>query len=175
MKAIWNTLWLMSVVVLTACSVMPTTVEQAALPPMDFQVLIRQAQDYTGQTVVLGGYVVSVENRTDHSRIVALEAPLGFRREPGSKDLSRGRLVLLYEGFVDPVVYAEGRKISIAGVLLGSSATDPDPEPYPYLRVAVDTLYLWPEAPPVRHEPFYRDPWGYPYPYPWWGRYPYWW
>ncbi|MCJ8500955.1 Slp family lipoprotein [Desulfatitalea alkaliphila] len=175
MKALLKVICLVSWLILSACSIMPADVEQTALPPMDFQELVQNARAHRGQMVIVGGYVVQVENHTDHTRITALEVPLGFRREPVERDRSRGRLILIYDGFIDPEVYTEGRKFTAAGYLLGSSAVDPEPEPFPYLRIAVETLHLWSEQQPVRYEPYYRDPWMYPYGHPWWWRHPYWW
>ena len=163
--------WILALLAV-GCSVMPARVEQEALPEMPFTELIRQAGNYLGRTVIVGGYVVKVQNLKDGTKILAVQAPLGSGREPKAKDLSQGRLILVDNGFLDPEVYTKDRKITVGGKILGSSATDKNPEPYPYLRVAIDEIYLWPVP---RHLPVdpYWDPWWYPYPYPWYWRHPY--
>jgi outer membrane lipoprotein len=168
-------LWLLAgALLLTGCSVMPAAVEQRALPDMAFPELVQYADRYRGQMVILGGYVTEVENLMDHTRLVAVQAPLGYRREPKSRDLSQGRLVVIHKGFLDPAVYSEGRKITVAGRVLGSSATDERRLPYPYLRIELDEVYLWPQEQVLPHDYYYRDPW-YWHPYPWGWRHPYWW
>jgi len=168
-------LWPVLSLFIAACAVMPAAVEQEALPGMPFPMLIQQADRYIGQTVILGGYVLEVQNQKDQTRIVALQAPLGFGQEPKSKDLSQGRLIISYGGFIDPEVYSKDRKITVAGKLLGSSATDEQKELFPYVRIQLMHIYLWPIEKPVQRDPYW-DFWGYPpYPYPWGWRHPYWW
>lgn len=166
--------WILAALLSTGCAVMSTAVEQEALPPMDFQELIRHAAQYKGQMVVLGGYVVEVANREDHTRLVAVQAPLGFGQEPRSRDLSQGRLILIYRGFLDPEVYTAGRKLTVGGRVLGSSTTDPDPAPFPYVRLEVQEVHLWPAEQPLPRDHYYYRPYWGPY-YPWGWRHPYWW
>ncbi|MFZ1983736.1 MAG: Slp family lipoprotein [Desulfatitalea sp.] len=163
--------WIMAALLFTACSVMPAAVEEQALPDIPFPALIADAAVNIDRTVILGGYVLEVTNAADRSRMLALQAPLGLGREPKSKDLSQGRLILEYHGFLDPEVYAKERKITVAGRLLASSATEKGQDPFPYLRLQVLDIHLWPVEKPVQRDPYW-DSWGYPYPYPW-GWWPY--
>ena len=98
MNNLRSLIWAFGAFVLCGCAVISSDVTDEALPVPDFVELTRQAERYRGETVVLGGYVLSVENLEDHTRIIALEAPLGTGQRPKSKDLSRGRLHLLYDG-----------------------------------------------------------------------------
>ncbi len=154
------------VAVATGCSVMTPAVQDDALPPLPYLELVRQAGEYKNQTVILGGYVISVENQKAHTRMEVVQAPLGVGQKPKSKDLSEGRLVLIYEGFLDPEVYTKDRQITVGGQLLGSSATESDPS-YPYLRVQVRDIHLWPVEKPFPPNPHWND-YGYPFHYPWW-------
>jgi len=154
----------------TSCSVMPKAVNETAMAPLPFDTLVADAGHHLGETVILGGYVVDVKNEPTQSRLTAVEAPLGIGQEPKSKDLSKGRLILEYKGFLDPEVYTKDRKITVAGTLQGSSSTDDGAFSFPYVRIAVQSLHLWPVERPVPRDPYW-DPW---YP-PWGWRYPYWW
>ncbi len=170
MQRIWKLSWVLAILILTACSVMSRSVEDEALPELPFPELIARSADYIDQTVILGGFVLAVTNDADHSRMVVIQAPLGVSREPQSKDQSQGRLIVEYPGFLDPEVYAKDRKITVAGRLLGSSATDARPEPFPYVRLQAVELHLWPKEMPVPYDPYWDPWWGFPYPY----YYPYW-
>ncbi len=156
------------------CTVISKQTTDQAQPLPEFDQLIQQTDRYVGETVVLGGYVLSVDNLESHTRIIALEAPLGSGQRPKSKDLSRGRLILRYDGFIDPEVYTKERQITIGGQIL-EPITD-DPPSFPYLHVQISEIHLWPEQKPVPEDPYWDDPFCYypwrPYPYPW--RYPYW-
>ena len=157
---------------LAGCAVMPQEIQDKALQDLTFPELIAGVDQYRGQTVVLGGYVVSVENLRDQTRMVAVQTPLGLGQEPQSKDLSKGRLVLVYKGFLDPEVYTKDRRITVGGRILDSSAHDPETS-FPYLKIAVDEIHLWPVVKPAVAYPYWYDDYWYPYPWGWWHR-PYW-
>lgn len=163
---------LVLIVLAAGCAVMSPEIQDKALPPLSFPELIAAADQYKGQTVILGGYVFSVENFKNQTRIVAVQTTLGPGQKPNSKDLTQGRLILKYEGFLDPEVYTKDRQITVGGRVLGSSVNDPHP-PYPYLEIAVEEIYLWPVQKPVAPYPYWDDGYWYPYPHPWWWH-PYW-
>ena len=111
--------------------------------------------------MILGGYVVMVENRQAESEIVVVQAPLENGQRPKAKDLSEGRVVFVVKGFIDPEVYGKGRQVTAAGKILGASGGD-DKRPYAHLLVEVTDIHLWQvEAVP---DPRWADPW---YPYRW--------
>jgi outer membrane lipoprotein len=164
-------LWLMlGLAMATSCAVISDEVSHSALPPLPFAELIQKAGDYQGQTVVVGGYVVSVANHKDQTRLVAVQAPLGVGQQPQSKDLSQGRIIFIYEGFIDPEVFTKDRQITVGGSILGSSSTEKPQHPFPYLRVQVKEIHLWPKPKPVSAVPYWGDD-CYPYPYGRWWRY----
>lgn len=172
--------------VLAGCAGAPPVTQGGALSGVPLSGLIANAAGYRGQSVVMGGYVLEVENQRGRTRIVAVQVPIGSDQRPRSKDLSEGRLILIYDGFIDPEVYKKDRGITVRGEILGGAANDPD-IPYPYLRIQVSEIYLWPaeelSVPKRRpgYGPFYPHPWYWHYPYGWypyWGpywAYPYWW
>jgi outer membrane lipoprotein len=140
---------------------------------LSYRDLIEQADRYIDQTVVVGGYVLSVENQRDRTLVLALQAPLGVAQEPKARDLSEGRLILLYDGFLDPEVFTKNRKFTVGGKIIGSSATEKEAESFPYLRLKVEEIHLWPKEPILRPDPYWYDPWWRPYPW-YWYPYPYW-
>ena len=139
-------------------------VKDEALPPIPLPVLISDVQKYMGDTVIVGGHVVSVENKAEHTEIVAVQSPLGAGQKPKTKDLSQGRLVMIYKGFIDPEVYTKDREITIGGKIIGSSAQVDKPS-YPYLKLEVRDIHLWTAEAP--RDPYWDD-YYYPYYYPWW-------
>lgn len=163
---------------LCGCAVMPPEVMDDAIGDRPFQTLIQEADDYRGQTVIVGGYIVEVANEADQSRIIAVQAELGSNQKPRSRDLSQGRLVIDHRGFIDPEVYQKDRKITVAGKITGSSQTERGKFAFPYLHIEMTHIHLWPEEKAVPYDP-YRDYWGPGFHYrPWfWGHpyHPYWW
>ncbi len=155
-----------------ACSVMPSTLQKKALPQMPLDKLVAETGRYIGETVILGGYVLEVINEKEVTRLICLASPLGMGQEPKSKDQSQGRLLLTYDGFLDPEVYTKDRKITVAGTLQASSATEKNTHPFPYVRLQVETIHLWPVEKPIPPD-VYWDTWYYYSPWGW--RNPYWW
>lgn len=161
-------LWiLLSLAIAVNCAVLSDEISLEALPQMPFGELIQTAGKNQDQMVIVGGYILSVENQERQTQVLAVQAPLGVGQQPKSKDLSQGRLVLIYDGFIDPEVYTKDRQITIGGRIMGSSSTEKHQHPYPYLRVHVEQIHLWPEPQPVYSDPFWDDD-CYAYPYSWW-------
>ncbi len=159
------------------CAVMSPSVEPAPdLQDLPFEELVREAGQYVGETVVVGGYVLSVENKARETILTAVQAPLGVGQKPKSKDLSQGRLILVRDGFLDPEVFEKDRQITVGGTILGSSASEKEAVSYPYLRLQVEEIHLWPKETMRSAYPYYYwdDPW-WGRPYPWYWRYPYHW
>ena len=164
-------------VVTASCSVIPQYVREESLPPMEFKILLETPNKYKGDTVILGGYILETHNLTDQTSIKVLQAPLGSRDEPKSRDYSEGRFIILQKGFLDPEIYSKDRKITVAGTVVGSVIEKIDKFSHPYLKIQSREIYLWPKDqkyPPAS----YYDPWFYPYPFYWYPYrhyYPYYW
>ncbi len=106
--------------------------------------------------------------------MTALQVPLSSGQKPGAKDRSQGRLIIVSTQFLDPEIYTKGRKITVAGKVVGSSQNEINTEPYAYLRLEAIEVYLWPQyrMTPTYYYPynapywFWNDPWYWrPYPY----------
>jgi outer membrane lipoprotein len=99
--------------------------------------------------------------------------PLDGQGEPARTDTTPGRFMAEFRGFVDPAVYAEGRRLTVVGTLGGIAERAIGDYAYRFPVVAVEHHYLWPAEKPRRDPyppPWYHDPW-YPYHSPY---YPYW-
>ncbi len=153
-------LWIipMLIGISTGCAVMPSKMTREAAPQRPFGDMVQHSEEFIGRTVILGGYVVSVENRKNGTKIEAVQAPLGVGQRPKAKDLSQGRLIVEVDGFLDPEIYTKDRVITVGGIMSGSSKTDRSQLPYPYIRLQAQKLHLWPVVEPQPVDPFwYHD------------------
>ncbi|MGD8687253.1 MAG: Slp family lipoprotein, partial [Syntrophobacterales bacterium] len=107
-----------------SCSVISSQVRKEAEPPVEFKTLMKEANAYVGRTVIVGGYILATDKLADKSVILTLQAPLGFRSEPKSRDKSQGRFIVVHKDFLDPAVYRKGRKITVAGYVVGITTED---------------------------------------------------
>ena len=130
---------------------------------------------YAGRQVRWGGEILSVQNTSGFTDIEIYGRPLAGNAEPRPDGGDGVRFIARLPGFLDPVEYAPGKRLTVRG-LLRSTITQPVGEfPYRYPLVMVEASHLWPVYEPP--EPAYYH---YPYWRPWgpWGPYrhrPYWW
>lgn len=164
-RFIWTCLVLVGIS--TGCAVMPKEMMREAAPQLPFSEMVQQSERFIGQTVIFGGYVISVKNMKSGTIIELVQAPLGVGQQPKAKDLSEGRLIVEHDGFLDPEIYTKDRVITVGGIMSGSSKTDQSQLPYPYIRIKAQKLYLWPVVAPQPVDPFwYHDCYPY-YHFPW--------
>jgi outer membrane lipoprotein len=157
--------------------------DEAGTPP-SFQDLVAHPEEYQGRVVVLGGYILEIQNEPVGSVVTLLQAPLDFENKPKSSDLSGGRFVVTTDRFLDPEVYVKDRQLTVGGRISGVREETVGGTTYRYPVIEAQEIHLWPkevyQGPPPYY-PFYGPaypwyPWGYPwYPwgYPWWDGYPY--
>jgi outer membrane lipoprotein len=140
-------------------------------PSVAFDILVKNVDTYIGKTVILGGFIIALENLSDRTHITVLQAPLTWGHEPKSKDRSEGRFIISHKGFLDPEVYRKDRKVTVAGTVKGLAEKKAEKISYSYLTIVSRDIYLWPEYPNY-YRPPYNYYWYHPYPYHRW-RHPY--
>ena len=144
-----------------SCSVISSQVRKEADPPVAFETLMKEANAYVGRTVIVGGYILETDKLADKSAILTLQAPLGFRGAPKSRDKSQGRFIVVHKDFLDPAVYREGRKITVAGYVAGLTTEENERCPHTCLNIESREIHLWPEYYYQGKNYHYGDP---PYP-----------
>jgi outer membrane lipoprotein len=114
------------------------------------------------------------------TEVELLTKPLDEQDRPRHGDASPGRVLVSTPHFLDPAVYAEGRRITVIGTVTGQEERKIGELPYRYPVVTAVDLRLWPKEIAVAP---YPAPWAYyyyPWPYPYWrsrgwGPWPFWW
>ena len=141
--------------------------------------LIAEPERYRGQLVVVGGEIIAVNSAPGTTELELLERPLEFD-EPVFTDRSGGRFLVRHAGFLDPVVYAVGRRLTVVGTVAEAAERKIGEMSYRYPVVDARHLELWPIKTAFRnygpypgYDPFwgpywYRDPRWDPY---WWSRF----
>lgn len=126
-----------------------------------------------GKKIRWGGTIVSVVNQPQQTRLEIVSRPLRANGRPRESDTTDGRFLAIIDGFLDPVVYAKGRQITVQGVVTGVEAGSIGEYPYHFVVVSVTSHTLWKQQEPVdvRYVPdplygWHPGYWGYP---------PYWW
>lgn len=142
---------------------------------------LREAPDnYKGKLFILGGLIVNSKLTETGSQIEALYAPVDSSGYLKEGQHVQGRFLAIYprtKGLLDPVVYKKGREITLAGEFLETRKGKIDDMEYIYPVFEIRQIYLWEEPryyyssyyyPYYYNYPFLYDPWGRPYPGPFW-------
>jgi outer membrane lipoprotein len=140
-------------------------------PPLD---QFRTNPDaYKGQLFILGGVIVETRFVQKGSQIEVLSVPLDSHGYLTDTEHAGGRFLAIYQrekGLLDPVVYKNGRDVTLAGVFLDVEKRKIDDMEYVYPLFEIRQVHLWEEQYDYNIYPYY--PYNY-YANPYWYR-PYW-
>jgi outer membrane lipoprotein len=132
---------------------------QEALKGETFPTVLKDPTAYTGSIVLWGGVIIDTETLNKGSEMYVLQTPLDYLDKPEAKRYSQGRFIARSATFLDPEIYMKGRKITLAGEIVGKEARPLDQSQYTYPVVAIKELHLWQRTK------------EYVYPYPYWDWY----
>jgi outer membrane lipoprotein len=148
---------MMAVFLLAGCAhVISKEVLQEVDTSVSFTQLSKDPEAYQGKTVLFGGDVIETQNLSDKTLVFVLQRPLGSRGEPSGGDVSEGRFIITTPGFLDPAIYGPGRKITVAGTVVGKEVRPLGEIEYTYPIIEKRELYLWPEEEATSDEPDVR-------------------
>ena len=161
---------------LSGCaSVFPSQMLQSVDRSLTVGVLRTDPDRYRNARVVLAGEIIDTRPRAGATEIEVLSRPLGDGDAPQRTDATDGRFIIVAPDFLDPAVYARGRRVSMVGTVIGGEERALGDQPYRYVLARPDQIYLWP-LPAAYGYPSPYPYTGYPYPYyfgqPYW---PYYW
>lgn len=155
---------------LSGCATdIPLPIQSGPAVHIPLALVLKEPDQQRGAAVRWGGVIARVENRREESWIEIVEQPLTKDGYPRDSDKSTGRFLARVSGFIDPVVFAAQRRITVTGKLEGVTERSIGEHPYHYPLLRVEYLYLWPSPPktvryypaPYGYDPWY--PWGYPH------------
>lgn len=119
-----------------------------------------------GRTMVLGGEILQVTPKPSGTEVEVLERPLGRQDRPEETDKSRGRFIVVMDGFLDPAIYGPGREVTVVGDVEGVTARPIGEVTYTFPLLRGRYLHLWPKRQraaysPVWHDSLWADRWWY--------------
>ena len=107
---------------LGACSVFnPPVFTPHELESVHRNVEIQDLEDHwkrwAGQKIMVGGAVVSVDNRSEMAYVQIRPMPLDDHSRPTDGDAGRGRVLLIFDGPVDPSKLFRGSRLTVIGTV----------------------------------------------------------
>jgi outer membrane lipoprotein len=182
---LWGLIGLVALLSMGCARAISETMHTHAEPPIPFTQLRANPEAYKDRTVILGGEILQTNNLREGTRLEVLQKPLDRAQAPLTADSTGGRFIALCDGYLDPAIYAAGRRITIAGRVMGAYSGKVGEVDYVYPLISCEEKHLWAQVASTPRG-YYGYPGWYwdPYVYPWYWRpyryhfggfyYPYW-
>lgn len=145
---------------------------QEARKDLTFSMVLQDPTAYIGSIVLWGGRIIETIPQPEGSEIIVLETPLDYEEMPEAAKYSRGRFIAKSSKLLDPEIYKKGKKITLAGEIIGKETRPMGKAQYTYPVVMIKELYLWKKERAYLYPPpyYWYGPYG-PYPWPYGGWY----
>jgi outer membrane lipoprotein len=163
MRRLWPIL--LAVLVGGCATAFPEAVMRTVDTRITVDDLLRDPAAHKGARVIVGGEILATQPRSGLTEIEILARRLRGDDSPERSDRSPGRLLLRTAEFLDPAVYAAGRRITAIGEVAGADERKIGEVPYRYPVITVERIRLWPQDVVIGRS-YYPYPWGFgPYGY----------
>jgi len=100
---------------------------------------------HRGARVILGGQIIATMPKPGATEIEVLSRRLRDGGAPEGGDRSDGRFLVRTAKFLDPAIYAPGRRLTVLGTVTGAEERPIGTVPYTYVVVEAERLKLWPK------------------------------
>jgi outer membrane lipoprotein len=142
--------------------VIPDHLKNRIIHQLHFEEVRDNLEAHTGELMVVGGEVLSVERRQDMTRIEVLQLPLTHKFFPADRrSATQERFVALSKGKdpLDPAVLENGIAISMVGEILGKETIPVGKDEKDVPVFGIKDLTTW-DKPHYWGDPSYGGPWG---------------
>ncbi len=163
----WLSFVSVAAVLISGCASYPEAVKVADGTSLVSYQSATQSKVQQG-TARWSGVIAKVQNNTNNTRLEVVYFPGNESGRPKVSDQTEGRFVAYIDGFVDPMVYQQGKAVTVLGQLTASETGLVDKFQYVYPVIQQAIVYLWPKQQDTRVDVV--DPWPlWRTPYPYWG------
>lgn len=163
---------------LSACSLIPNelkTPENVVLVP--YQAVKNSPEAHQSKMARWGGVIAEVKNLADSTMVEVVNVDLtSSSAKPRNINESAGRFRAIVKGFLDPMIYQQGKKVTFVGTVAASQTDKIGELEYVFPVLIASGVYLWKDVEPSDtslhaeffmgryYDPFYRYPFPYLYP-----------
>ncbi len=123
--------------------VIPKELRQQVDKTITREEIFKNPDALKGKTVILGGVIMSISNLEDKTYVEVLESPLDSYGKPGNIEESKGRFMVLYEGYLEPAIYSTGKRLTVFGEISGKKSGSIGERTYDYPLIKAKELYLF--------------------------------
>jgi outer membrane lipoprotein len=144
---------------------------QKADEQLTFSQVIQNPEAFIGNVVIWGGLIVEISNPSDGGEVTVLQSPLDSDEYP-NEEITYGQFIAKASTFLDPVIYGKGRKITLAGEIIGKKVVPSGVMLYTYPVVSMKEVFLWSKKRVWWEPPSYYG-WKWDFYWPHLGPHPY--
>ncbi|HEX9019782.1 MAG TPA: Slp family lipoprotein [Nitrospirota bacterium] len=123
-----------------------------------FGSLLNDPDAFGGKLLILGGTIDQITNEKQGTLIEVVQKQLDYWGKPQRTQKAGGRFLAFYPGFLDPMVYAPGRDITVAGVVQGTTSPMLENRQFNYPVLLMKEIRLWERGQPSWDKPSWLDP-----------------
>jgi len=142
---------------LTTSPLAPSYFRKSLDPSITFWQIYQDPNQYLGKNILVGGVIAGVRNYPQKTEIEIIQKPLDNNDIPIKSAYSGNKFLALYDGYLDRLIYAPGRLMTIAGTVIEKKARKGYGRSYIYPVIMIQFYRLWPSQ-----EPYYYLPWFQP-------------
>ncbi|HID83425.1 MAG TPA: hypothetical protein EYH06_09285 [Chromatiales bacterium] len=141
----WRLIFLLTTLLLASCATGPGFSVPEANRDIQPGQVSTQPELANQARVVWGGVIASSKNLSDETRLEIIAYPLArSSQRPKTEGATNGRFIIVQKGYLEPLDYAKGRKITVKGVVQGTEMGQIGEAKYRYAILSPEEIYLWP-------------------------------
>ncbi len=138
-------------------AISPTMVDQADRT-LTFRQLQADPDTFKGKIIILGGIIAQTNSAKQGTMLEIVEKPLDYWGKPKRTDETGGRFLVIHSGYLDPLIFAPDREITVAAEIEGTRSKALGEIEYSYPVVVSKELKLWPRERQSWDRPQWIDP-----------------
>ncbi len=128
--------------VISCAHVVPQELRQQVDKTVTRDEIFRNPDAFKGKMVIIGGIIMSTSTLEDKTYVEVLESPLDSYGKPKDIEESKGRFMVLYEGYLEPAIYSTGKRLTVFGEISGKRSGSIGEKTYDYPLIKAKELYL---------------------------------
>lgn len=138
-------------------AISPPLVEKAT-QNIPFEKLQADPEAFAGKLFILGGTIDQTTNTKQGTVIVVVQKKLDYWGRPERTRRTGGRFLVFHPGYLDPMVFAPGQDITVAGEVMGLNTPVLGDQHSDYFAVLSKEYRLWEQERPSWKRPQWFDP-----------------
>ena len=109
-----------------------------------------------GESLEWAGVVVRIENHETETLLEVLSYPITHSGRPSTSSPPNGRFLATRQGYLEPMDFASGRRVTVRGVLREVLPGRVGGREYAYPVLEMTGITLWSRSPPADDRPRFR-------------------